>query len=456
MNNIQRTFLVSPNIEHWLQKHKSTEHKTEQFYLNKETPYYYRKDFPDTYMKVTVDKHGHEEKLFMNEEMYEAQRKKHVGRVLVKKTYTMAIGEATFVLEKYLKKLKGLYILLGHFEDEKVVKSPQSIQLFQSLEPYVIKEIDQDEKYSAHTLALGSKPMEYNLQGFFEKIDAFESPNLFFWQVPPQLYVRDGVSLVLYRNIRLLNYYKMSFQKRQFASTLHRLRVLLHRTTTMLETFWDLFTPEIQHYCVELLKRYYEETKVLRYLYFLDELCATREEAKLTLYTELKSLISQEEQSVTGMLASNPFMHMMNSLTKEIKIPENQKYISLRKEVKRLLRGQLSHLEMLLAKTSEGYDDVALEALYMAINSLQTLMEDFFHVVGEKELKLIIEELNILLKPLREYRNCKERALILSNIKAESQTKTLDTDPLLCEHEAELKEKIDRALKLLRTSRFYI
>ena len=452
MSNIQRKFLVTENIQHWHTKYPSIEHKTEQFYVGSDTTYY-RKHFPDTYRKVTVSKNAKEASVAISEEEYASQRKKRKGRVLVKKSYNMTIGEDTFVVEKYLKKLKGLYVVIGYFQDEKAVRNSVTIQ---TLEPFVLKEINEDKKYMDKALAQCVKPMEYELHKYFEKIDAFESPNLFFWKVPARVYVEDGVSLVLYRNIRLLNYYKMSFQKKHFSSTLHRLRVLLRRSASMLETFPNLFNPNVQRFCMELLLRYYEETKVLRYLYFLNELCATREDAKLTLYSELKTLISQEEVAVTQMLSSQAFVQMMQILTREIKLQDSQKCSSLQKEVKSIVREKLGNVEMLFAKTKEGYDDGLLEEIYVSIDSLQTLMEDFFHIIGEKEVQIIINELNILFKPLREYRNCKERALILSNIKDESQTKTLDTATLLCEHEEVLAEKIANALKLLRTSRFYV
>jgi len=320
----------------------------------------------------------------------------------------------------------------------------------------VLKEIGEDEKYSDHSLALYVKPMEYNVQKFFEKIDAFESPNLFFWQVPLRVYVRDGVSLIIYRNIRLINYYKMNFQKKHFSATLHRLRVLLRRTATLLEIFPDLFSPHVQRSCIDLLQRYYEETMFLRYLYFLNELSATRENVKLTLYSELKSLITQEEEAVTQMLLSQPFRQILNILTREIGVQEKQTYISLQEAVIRLLKERLERFELLLAKTKDGYDDEVLKALYIFMDALQTLIEDFFHIIGEKESRMIVEELNILFKPLREYRNCKERAVILNEIKAKSETKTLDISPLLCEHEEVLKERIAHALKLLRSSRFYV
>ena len=274
--------------------------------------------------------------------------------------------------------------------------------------------------------------------------------------MPQYLYVRDGASLVLYRNIRLINYYKMNFQKKHFSSTLHRLRVLLRRTATLLEIFPDLFSPHVQRSCIDLLKRYYEETTLLRYLYFLNELCPTRENAKLTLYSELKSLITQEEEAVKQMLMSQPIRQMLNILTREIGLQEKQIYISLQQEVKQVLKERLGRFEMLLGKTKEGYDDAELEALYIFMDSLQTLIEDFFHIIGEKESRMIVEELNILFKPLREYRNCKERAVILKNIKSKSETKTLDIDPLLCEHEEVLKDRIAHALKLLRGSSFYV
>ncbi len=81
--------------------------------------------------------------------------------------------------------------------------------------------------------------------------------------------------------------------------------------------------------------------------------------------------------------------------------------------MKNRVRERLGRFEMLLGKTKEGYDDEVLEELYISMDSLQTLIEDFFHIIGEKESRIIVEELNILFKPLREYRNCKERATIL-------------------------------------------
>ena len=106
--------------------------------------------------------------------------------------------------------------------------------------------------------------------------------------------------------------------------------------------------------------------------------------------------------------------------------------------------------------SKEGYDDTLIEELYLLMDSMQTLIEDFFHIIGEKESQILVSEINILLKPLREYRNCKERAAILATIKEHSEVKTLQTDLLLCEHEKALIEKIAYALKLLRSSTFYV
>ncbi len=329
-------------------------------------------------------------------------------------------------------------------------------QIMETLQPFILKEIDKDEKYDDRALALSVKPMEYDLDKFFDKIDAFEAANLFFWQVPGRLYVRDGVSLILYKNLRLIHHYKVNYQRKHLSATLHRLRVLMRRTATILDTFSDLFTPGVQRFCTSLLLRYHQETKLLRSLYFLEELCPTRENAKLSLYSELKSLTFQEEKEVTQMLLSQPFVHLIQILTRELYDQEHQQYKALKKEVKKVVRKNLNKLEVLLAKTKEGYDEAMLEELYVSMDSLQTLIEDFYHIIGEKETQILVEELNILFKPLREYRNCKERALILTYIKEQSENTTLDTDPLLCEHEVELKEKIEYALKLLRTSKFYI
>ncbi len=455
MNKIQRKFLISADILRWLKKQKLSIEKTEQFYIKPESDAecHYRKYFPKTYTKILADKDGNEEVLPVSEEDYLSQRKYHIGRKSLKKSYTVTIDEETFVVSKYLKKLKGLYVLIAYFKDTKAMRESHTME---TLQPFILKEIDKDEKYNDSSLSLCVKPMEYDIHKLFDKIDAFESANLFFWQMPRRLYIRDGVTLLLYKNLRLLHHYKVNYQRKHLSATLHRLRVLMRRTATILDTFPDLFTPGVQHFCSSFLLRCHEETKLLRYLYFLEELCSTRENAKLSLYSELKSLTSQEEKEVTQMLLSRPFVQMIQILTRELYDQEHHQYKALEKEVKKAVRKHLQKLEVLLAKTKEGYDEEMLEELYTSMDSLQTLIEDFYHIIGEKETQRLVEEFNILFKPLREYRNCKEREIILTYIKEQSENTTLDTDPLLCEDEAVLEEKIEYALKLLRTSKFYI
>lgn len=455
MNNIQQKFLISSDIQRWLQKQTHTLDKIEQFYIKKDVDMqcYYLKYFPNQYTKVLVDSVGKETTFSVTEKDYISQRENHIGRKIVKNIYTVYIGDDCFVLYQYLKKLEGLYIFVAHFKDEKALRDSQTIE---TLQPFVLKEINSDQKYSDKSLSLYVKPMEYNLDKLFEKIDAYEAANLFFWQVPRRIYVRDGVVLVLYKNLRLLHHYKVNFQRKHMSATLHRLRVLMRRTATILETFEDLFNPNVGAFCRTLLLRYHEETKFLRYLYFLEELCSTRETAKLSLFSELKTLISEEEKLVTQMLLSKPFTHLIQILTRELYEQGHEQYVSLKTRVKKVVREELKIFEAQLAKTNEGYNEEMLEQLYSCMDSLQTLLEDFFHIIGEKETQIIIDELNILLKPLREYRNCKERKIIMDGIKEQSDYTMLDIEPLLCEHVKQLDEKIENALKLLRTSKFYI
>lgn len=455
MNKIQHKFLISTDIQRWLGKKTVNTEKIEQFYVKPDidTQCYYLKHFPDTYAKVTINEEGKESIVPVCEENYLSQRKNHIGRKIVKDVTTVCINEETFVFSDYANTLEGLCILVAYFKDEKAMRDSETME---TLQPFILKEIDRDEKYNDKPLSLYVKPMEYNLSKLFEKIDAFEPANLFFWQVPGRLYVRDGVALILYKNLRLLNYYKVAYQQKHLSATLHRLRVLMRRTATILETFSDLFSPYVQRFCLNLLLRYHEETKFLRYLYFLDELCSAREDAKLSLYSELKSLTTQEEIAVAQMLLSKPFNHLIQILARELHEQEHQQFKSLKQEVKKVVRKHLKRVEMLLSETKEGHDEDLLEQIYTSLDTLQTHLEDFFHVIGKKEAQMIVDELNILLKPLREYRNCKERAIILKHIKDQSENSTLDTDPLLCEQEDVLEEKIKNALKLLRSSKFYI
>lgn len=454
MNKIQRKFLLSADIKRWLYKQTFVLEKTEQFYVKskEDKDCYYLKYFPNTYTKVML-KEEEIKDCFVSKSEYEKEREHHLGRKIVKKIYTVHMEDEIFEITKYLKGLKGLYILSIFFKEDRAVNDSKNLE---DLQAFILKEINEDVKYKEKSLALCVKPMEYDIHKFFDNIDAFESANLFFWQVPRRLYVRDGVALILYKNLRLLHYYKVNYQRKHMSATLHRLRVLLRRTASILETFPHLFTPGVQRFGKDLLLRYHEETKLLRYLYFLEEFCSTQKTAKLSLYSELKTLTHEEEKAVTQMFMSKPFVQLIQILTRELYDQEHYVYKDLTKEVKKVLKKKLKIFEALLIRAEEGKDEDILEELYITMDTLQTLIEDFYHIIGEKETRLLVEELNILFKPLREYRNCSDRTVILTYIREQSENKTLDTDPLLCTHEADLKEKITFALKLLRTSKFYV
>lgn len=458
MNEMQRIFSVSPDIERWLEKQTFEVEKTELFYvevaMGKELyeACYYLKSFPDTYMKIRVDSEAKEVKAEVTEAQYKLARSQRIGKKVVKKTYRLEIERQKFVVMKYLKNLKGLYILVAHAIEGKSTGESEALH---SLQPLMLKVINQDEKYSDKSLALCTPVMEYSMNKLFDKIDAYEPANLFFWQVPKRIYVRDGVALVLYRNLRLLHHYRANYQHKHFSASLHRLRVIMRRSATLLETFSSFFDPNIHRVCINMLLHYHEETKLLRYLYYLDELYETNKDAKPNLQQELKDLIYQEHRAVSQMFHDQPFQQLVQILTREVQDSDKHPCSSLEDEVMKVVRERLSALEALFKQTNEGYDEETLESLYTAIDSLQTLIEDFFHIIGEKNTKIIVEELNILLKPLREYRNCKERGEILEAMKKQAR-QDIDIRPLLCTHIQELEEKIAHALRLLRASRFYV
>jgi hypothetical protein len=454
-NEIQHKFLMSADIKRWVETQTYTLGKIERFYVKSEPDIivYYLRNFPNTYLEVYVDNEGKERVSKITKEVYSKQRQNHLGRKVLKKVYRVSIDTEVFVLFEYLKKLEGIYVLESYFSGASPKRESKTIETLQS---FVLKVIDKDEKYMDKSLALSTKPMEYDLNKFFEKIDAYESANLFFWQVPRRMYVRDGVILILYKNLRLIHHYQVHYQSKHYSATLHRLRVLLRRTATLLGTFSSLFNENVQRFATTLLMRYHEETKLLRYLYFLEELCATKEDASLGLHSELKSLTHEEEHAVVQMLLDKPFKQLIQIMTRELYEEGYHKGSTLKKEVKKVVKEHLQAFERLLEKTKEGWDEALLLDLYTSIDSLQTLVEDFFHILGEKETQLLVEELNILLKPLREYKNCKERENILLDMKKRSENSTLDITPLLCDHTKELKLKIVQALKLLRSSQFYI
>jgi hypothetical protein len=83
MNEMQRIFLVSPDIERWLEKQTVSVEKTELFYVDDNC--YYVKQFPNTYTKVIVRSEELEEKDTVTEADYKLARHKHMGKKVSKK-----------------------------------------------------------------------------------------------------------------------------------------------------------------------------------------------------------------------------------------------------------------------------------------------------------------------------------------------------------------------------------
>jgi len=456
MNSIQHKFLMSPDIIRWLKQQTVKENETEQFYVKSEleTKCYYHKNFPNSYSETIVNIDGTQRHSPIDKTIYRDKLKQQVGRKAHKKSYDIEVTNEQFIFYEYLDDLKGLYLLVASFKDDRIAREST---ILEDLQAFVLKKIDKESRYEDEALCLCVKPMEYSLEKHFEKIDAFESANLFFWQVPPRVYVRDGLVLVIYRNIRLLQHYKVNFHKKHHSASLHRLRVIMRRTATILEAFPDVMQANMQQVCIDMLVRFYEQSKLLRYIYFLEELYTTTKHAKISIYSELKSLMEAEEHAVLQMLYSAPFKQTVQMLTREIQNPNYQQCYALTDEVKSVVKKHLNDFEALLQKTKDGHDDKILEEIFISMDSVQTLIEDFFHIIGEKKVHIIVDELNVLLKPLREYRNCKERLVIIVAM-AETSGKDilLDDNPLLCKNMEALEKKITNALKLLRGSKFYV
>lgn len=87
MNKIQRKFLLSADIQRWLQKQIFTLDKIEQFYTktDENRAGYYLKYFPDTYIKIIIDSEGKEALQHIKEGEYISQAKNNVGRKVLKK-----------------------------------------------------------------------------------------------------------------------------------------------------------------------------------------------------------------------------------------------------------------------------------------------------------------------------------------------------------------------------------
>jgi hypothetical protein len=455
MREIESRFLVSADIMRWLKKQSYTSKRIEKFYVKSEdgSLYCYEKTFPNSFKK-TKEQEGLEAKSEQcSKEEYIKQKKQRIGKKLTQKVYTVVIDSEEYMVIEYKKRLKGIFLLFASFDSHKLLRESKTLE---SLHTFVLKTIDKDKKYEALNLALHIKPMEYDLNKLFENIDAYEAANLFFWQVPKRLYVRDGVTLILYKNLRLIHHYQVNYQRKHYSATLHRLRVLFRRTATLLDKFASLFNPNVQRFATSLLMRYHDETKLLRYLYFLEELSATKEDVTLSLHSALKTFTSEEEKAVVQMFYAKPFKQLIQIITRELYEEGYHKGNTLKREVKKVVKEELQSFKVLLFEAKKGWDEELLEEIYVSIDSIHTLVEDFFHILGEKETKELVEELNILLRPLREYRNCKEREKMLLGMKAQLRNETLDITPLLCTKINELQKSIEHALKLLRSSQFYI
>ena len=399
------------------------------------------------YLK-TIKRKLKKEETLINAGEYKKLKEKSIGKFLSKVIYTFEIEQRSYKLTCYKKHLKGICLLTM-----KTVSNHHTHPC-RTILPFVIRPIEQDERYREYNLVRYPKPKEYQIETHLAYLDAHEAPNLFFWQVPPDIYAYDGIALLLYKNARLIRYYQQSFLKKHFMASLHRMRVLFRRSLSLIEAFARYIEPSLLNDIGPSLRQLHDQTKRLRYLYFIEDLYISSKRSTLFLHTELKSMILEEEIKVVNHLNDAQMIHLIDRLSTPRQFQRKSDYLMLDQVAKEVVFMALGDFKKSLAQTDpEEFSDHS-DLLYHRLDSLQTLMEDLHHIIGDRRLEPIKEEINILYKPLREYRNCIERQAILDEI-AQGHP-MIEVGTLSCSRFEDTKEKLIKAIRLLKTSDLYL
>ena len=315
-------------------------------------------------------------------------------------------------------------------------------------------DVTKSVRYDILTLIRCGKPLEYEITEYFEKIDRFEAGNLFFWQVPGGLYFADAIALLFYRYIRLLRYYQEGFLRYKNSAQLHRLRVIMRRMVLSLELFSDLFEEPKREWFVRYLNKLYYESKELRYLYFIDELQVAQKSATLSFSGTLSSELREQRQKLIDLLSSDAHEAFLQQFAKSVKQPKKA-CEPFEGKIRVLLKKRFSELEHLLSQSRSDQSEIIFHRFFESLERAQMLIEDFYRLIGQKRAGELAEEIDLLLKPLRAYRNCKVRNEIIERlIKLSGSAVEPNSLSIYCKERTAIEKRVLEAFRVLRSSSF--
>jgi CYTH domain-containing protein len=401
MLEVEKTYLVKDEIKELILELKAQKYKVTRFYtkikLCEEIGY---KKSENKYLKII--KYGHknsikEKKIKITKKEYKKARREKISKIITKNCYNLKINRQKYKVSFYSKELKELILLRVKFKlDENINKS----QIFNQLEPYIIKDVTDDERFKNKNLAQQGNPnkVSYNIYKIFRDIKNSQTKELSD-TIFKQMDSYEAIKITLY-----LKYNNMIRELNNFIKT-NNIKNLKSFVKSLKEIRKSLKINQNIFYKEKYFKINSHLSSIQKSIIIDDKLDAIKNNLKILeksfneheinyLLTQKDHSIDEEKRKIKNFIHTREFSIILSQL--EILIREkngsfkhtNPK-ISINSYIKDKYKTTLKKVDKTINKYSRCNDIQSYKKIRKQISDLETILRDFYYLFDKKELQKV-------------------------------------------------------------------
>lgn len=432
MKEIKRIYLLKNSITSLIYKYGLKKYKITQFYTTIEplrTVGYI--EINDRYLKTV--KHGagsteDEEELAITKKKFKKRFKERINEALYKERYLFHFEGKKYVIDRFKKGLKGLYLLEVKFPD---IESFETFELPELLQTHVITDISFNENFKSKNLVLNGSPDSVSrLESIFTELNTKSHDELDKYFIPDLLPI-DALRIILYKFSLLVLYYKERILDHGEAEDLHQFRISIRKSRAFLKEFKFLFPDQEYTFFNDNLSFFASQTNHKRDLDVIKERLKEVGTDHNAIQEDIGLQQEKETQKIVEMLKSKRFEEFFvtyqNKLRNETLLTSYNTVGTIENRARNVI-GDL-HLSIIkkINALEKNFSEKKLHKIRISFKKLRYLLEEFQHIFGEEKIENMIENGKKLQNLLGNFNDSVNQSKLLHNY-FKSQKKSI-SDP---------------------------
>ena len=450
MKEIKRIYLLKNSITSLINKYGLKKHKITEFYttISPLRAVSYIK-MNDSYFKIVT--HGAEatedgEELAVTKKKFKKRFKERINEAIYKERYLFNFEGREYVIDRFKKALKGLYLLEVKCPD---IESFEAFELPEVLQTHMITDISFNDNFKSKSLVLNGSPDSVSrLESIFTELNTKSHDELDRYFIPDLLPI-DALRIILYKFSLLVLYYKERILDHGEAEDLHQFRISIRKSRAFLKEFKFLFPDQEYTYFNDNLSFFASQTNHKRDLDVIKERLKEVDTDYNSIQANIALQQEKETQKIVAMLNSKRFEDFFfiyqNKLRNETLLTSYNTVGTIENRARNVIGDLHQNIIKKINALEKNFSEKKLHKIRISFKKLRYLLEEFQHIFGEEKIENMIENGKKLQTLLGNFNDSVNQSKLLHSY-FKSQKKSI-SDPKGLERK--LLEKTSKSQKKL-------